>query len=451
MKRLYDHYLSLWKHDSIRKPLLLRGARQVGKTYAVRKLGQTFERFIEINLEETPRAREIFEKDLIVERIMRDISLLTGQDIIAGKTLLFIDEIQLVPQAVLALRYFYEKVPQLHVIAAGSLLDFAIAQVGIPVGRVQLMYMYPLSFIEFLAAMKEHQIIKEIMVHELGRELTTVIHEKILEYVAHYQVIGGMPATVENWQKNKNPHTCQRISSSILETYRHDFVKYAKRHQIKYLELLFKEVPRQLSQKFKYSDVEGEYRKRELAPALDLLETAGLTHKVHYSACQGFPFGAQTNPQDFKVIFLDIGLAETMLSLNLQDWFLDPLGTLVNKGAIVEAFVGQEMLVYADPFITTELFYWHRESPSSQAEIDYVIQQKDAIIPIEVKGGSGKTLKSMHLFLESHKQSPYGIRFSTNNYSLFEKLHSYPLYAIAKVIGTNNFELLRAINSLVDK
>ena len=140
-----------------------------------------------------------------------------------------------------------------------------------------------------------------------------------------------------------------------------------------------------------------------------------------------------------------------MLSLNLQDWFLDPLGTLVNKGAIVEAFVGQEMLVYADPFFTTELFYWHRESPSSQAEIDYVIQQKDAIIPIEVKGGSGKTLKSMHLFLESHKQSPYGIRFSTNNYSLFEKLHSYPLYAIAKVIGTNNFELLRAINSLVDK
>ncbi len=449
MKRLADHYFSLWKHDPIRKPLLLRGARQVGKTYSVRKLGKTFEHFIEINLEENPRAREIFEKDLVIERIIRDISLFTSQDIIPGKTLLFIDEIQLVPQAVIALRYFYEKVPELHVIAAGSLLDFAIAQVGIPVGRVQLMHMYPLSFIEFLAALDERQVIKEIMIHTLDHELTSVIHEKILEYVAHYQVIGGMPAAVENWQKNKDPRVCQRINSSILGTYRHDFVKYAKQHQIKYLELLFKEVPRQLSQKFKYSDVEGGYRKRELAPALDLLETAGLVHKVHYSASQGFPFGAQVNPQDFKLIFLDIGLTQTVLSLNLPDWFLNPRATLINKGAIVEAFVGQEMLAYADPFITAELFYWHRESPTSQAEIDYVIQQKNSIIPVEVKGGSGRALKSMHLFLESHTQSPYGIRFSTNNYSLFEKLHSYPLYAIAKVISANNSELLHAANLLI--
>jgi predicted AAA+ superfamily ATPase len=449
MKRLADHYLALWKNDPIRKPLLLRGARQVGKTYAIRKLGSTFDEFVEINLEELPKARDLFEADLDAERIIRDLSLFTNKEIIPGKTLLFLDEVQITPQAVLALRYFYEKIPKLHVIAAGSLLDFAISQVGLPVGRVQLMHIYPMSFIEFLSALNETLIIKEIMMHGLDQEMTPAIHKKILEYVALYQAIGGMPETVEQWKNAKTPRTCTRINSSILGTYRQDFAKYAKKHQIKYLELLFKEVPRQLSKKFKYSDVEGEYRKRELAPALDLLETAGLIHKVQYSSCQGFPFGAQVDPQDYKVLFLDVGLTQTVLNLDLVDWFLNPLATLVNKGSIVEAFVGQELLAYADPFMDNGLYYWHRESPSSTAEIDYVIQQNDAIVPIEVKGGSGTTLKSLHLFLESHPLAPYGIRFSTNNFSRFEKLHSYPLYAIVKIMMTRNQDLKAALEQLV--
>lgn len=451
MKRLVDHYLSFWKTDPIRKPLLLRGARQVGKTYATRKLGLTFDGFVEVNLEEFPRAREIFEKDLDSERIIRDLSLLTGKEIIPGKTLLFLDEIQIVPNAVLALRYFYEKMPKLHVIAAGSLLDFAIAQVGLPVGRVQLMYIHPMSFIEFLVAIDEDLIVKEIIHHELSHELTDVIHKKILEYVAQYLVIGGMPEIVENWKKTKDLRISSRIGSSILGTYRQDFVKYAKKHQIKYLELLFKEVPRQLSKKFKYSDVEGEYRKRELAPALDLLETAKLIHKVHASSCQGFPLGAQVDPQDFKVLFLDVGLTQIVLGLDIADWFLHPQTTLVNKGALVEAFVGQEMLSYTDPFMDNGLYYWHRENPTSKAEIDYVIQQDDAIVPVEVKGGSGRTLKSLHLFLESHNLSLYGIRFSTNNYSRMEKLHSYPLYAIVAIMMSRNNDLKNAIEQLLKK
>jgi uncharacterized protein len=448
MKRLADHYLAFWKEDSIRKPLLLRGARQVGKTFAVRTLGLSFDNFVEINLEELSKAREIFEKDLDAHRILRDLALLTATEIIPGKTLLFLDEVQAMPQAVLALRYFYEKIPALHVIAAGSLLDFTIAQVGIPVGRVQLLHMYPMSFIEFLAALDQQLVIKEILQHELTQEMTPAIHKKILNYVAEYQVIGGMPDIVEHWRKNKDPRTIARISDSILGTYQHDFVKYAKKHQIKYLDLLFKEVPRQLSKKFKYSDVEGEYRKRELAPALDLLETAGIVHKVHYSACQGFPIGAQANPQDYKVLFLDAGLCQTALKLDIAEWFLNPIETLINKGSIVEAFVGQEMLAYGNPFIDNHLYYWHRDIPQSQAEIDYVIQQGNNIVPVEVKGGSGKTLKSFHIFLESHTHTPYGIRFSTNNYSIFEKLHSYPLYAIVKVMVNNNPDLKNAIEKL---
>ena len=436
MKRMIDYHLQSWKSDPYRKPLLLRGARQVGKTHAVRQLGKTFPAFVEINLEHFQKeAALVFEGHLTPERIIRDIAGLVGKSIIPGKTLLFIDEIQAVPRAILALRYFYEMMPQLHVVAAGSLLDFAIEQVGVPVGRVQSLYLHPLTFIEFLAAMKKDLLVKEILTHDHETEFSDSLHMNLLGLVAQYLALGGMPEVVMKWKKTNDPVVCASLHKELIRFYRQDFGKYARQLQIKYLESVFDEIPIQMGNKFKFSAIDQGFRKRELAPALELLEKAGLAHKVYYSPAQGVPIGAQLDPQDYKVIFLDVGLAQAMLSFDLVQWFLQPVLELVNKGGLVEAFVGQELIAYGDPHDKSNLFYWRRKESTQLAEVDYVIQRDGQILPIEVKSGAGSTLKSIQLFLDTHGKSPYGVRFSTHNYSVYQKIRSYPLYAVARLVA----------------
>jgi hypothetical protein len=254
---------------------------------------------------------------------------------------------------------------------------------------------------------------------------------------------------VQRWVDKKDPLGCAKVYSRLLSTYQQDFDKYARKLQIKYVELVFTHIPMQLGRKFKYSLIEGDYRKRELAPALDLLVTAGVAHKVYYSAGQGVPLGAQIDPQDYKVIFLDAGLAQSLLDLDIAQWFLNPQNEIINKGALVEAFVGQELLVYADPQIKNNTYYWHKDAAIGQSEVDYLIQIGATVVPVEVKSGSGRTLKSIQIFLDSHVKSPYGIRFSAQNYSVYDKIYSYPLYAVAKVMSDKNSEIRQAINKLV--
>jgi len=438
MKRFIDQELDQWKSSSFRKSLLLRGARQVGKTYAAQRLGKTFTSFVEINLEANADARMIFEKDLDAKRIIRDLSLLIRKPIIPGQTLLFIDEIQTVPQAITSLRYFYEQVPELHVIAAGSLLDFAIEQIGIPVGRVESLYLYPMSFLEFLFTMENDILVKEIISHPVDQPLSEPVHTMLLSLLGEYLAIGGMPGVVACWKETKDPSRCFALHHSLIDTYRQDFAKYAKKFQIKYVEALFNTIPQQLGKKFKYSSIDGDYRKRELVPGLDLLVTAGIAHKVTHSSGQGLPLGAGVNPEWYKIIFLDIALSQAVLGLDLEKWFLNPTQQFINKGELLEAFVGQELLAYANPHGKQHLYYWQRNAPNSNAEVDYLIQQGEKIIPIEVKSGSGSTLRSLHSFLESHSESSFGIRFSTQNYSKHENIESFPLYAVAALFKSKN-------------
>ncbi len=449
MKRMIDYHLLNWKNDPLRKPLLLRGARQIGKTFAARQLGKTFADCVEINLEQLKNAAAIFEKDLVPNEMIADLSILVNKPIVPGKTLLFIDEIQAVPRAVTSLRYFYELMPELHVIAAGSLLDFALNEVGAPVGRVQSLYMYPLSFIEFLVAVGETLAVERIVTHPIEKEMSPVIHKKILELVGKYAALGGMPEVVDCWRRTKKPLDCTNYHTQLLDYYRQDFNKYARERQIKYVKTLFDAIPRQLGKKFKYSSIEGGYRKRELAPALDLLETAAVARKVHHSSSQGLPLGAEIDPLDYKVIFLDVGLAQALLDLSLADWFLEPLAQLTNKGSIIEAFVGQELLANSSPDKEKNLYYWNRETPGSQAEVDYVIQKGNDIIPIEVKSGRGTTLKSLHSFLERHPHSHYGMRFSVHNYSIHGAIHSYPLYAIFNAVGSSADNVRSSIEAML--
>jgi hypothetical protein len=438
MKRFIDAHLLAWSQQKGFKPLLLRGARQVGKTYAVRTLGKRFDTFIEINLEVNPKAREMFTQDLYPQRIIQEIAYLTKQEIVPGKTLLFFDEVQAEPKAIQALRYFYEMMPELHVVAAGSLLDFAIESVGLPVGRVEFLYMYPLSFFEFIDALGESILLKALINHDASQPISTIAHDRLLQLVKEFLAIGGMPEAVSVWAQEKNALRCFKIHQSLIGSYRQDFNKYAKKNQIKYLDILFDAIPLQLGKKFKYSDIPGEFRKRELAPCIDLLATAGVIHKVYDTAAQGLPLGAQIDPDAFKLIFLDVALAQAVLGLDSTEWLLSAEQPWVNKGEIVEAFVGQELLAYSSPLQKQSLYYWLRNERTAQAEVDYVAVIKQAIVPIEVKSGAGSTLKSMHIFLEKHPKSLFGIRFSTQNYSVYETIYSYPLYAIGVALQSDS-------------
>ena len=444
--RIIDFHLGQWRSSPYRKPLLLRGARQVGKTYAARKLGGQFKSFIEVNFERMEGAAAIFEKDLIPEKIIRSLSLLFKTPIVPGETLLFFDEIQEAPRAILALRYFYEEMPDLHVIAAGSLLEFAIEKVGLPVGRIATLYMYPLSFIEYLVATGNRLIGQEILNHVPGTPMDDTVHAKILDLLGEYLSIGGMPEAVARWTQTQDPAAALRILQQIGETYRQDFDKYARKTQVKYLEQLYRQIPHLISREFAFREIHGEYRKRELAPALELLEKANIIHTIRHSSGQGIPIGAHTDFDLFKVIYLDVGLCQSILGSDISIWFLHPLEGFDNRGEIAESFIGQELICYASPESKAEIHFWKRKEKSSLAEVDYLIQRGESIIPIEVKSGHGNTLRSLHLYLENHPKSRAAIRFSSLNYSIIDKLDSRPLYAAATLAHQSQRQ---ALNDLV--
>lgn len=447
MKRLLFIELIKWVNSPIRKPLLLRGARQVGKTHIVRQLGKQFEEFVEINFEKNPDLKKIFEYDLDPVRISRELSIVLNKKIEPGKTLLFIDEIQEAPKAIIALRYFYEDMPALHVIAAGSLVDFAIDQVGVPVGRIEFLYMYPMSFIEYLAAKGYQSLAVEILSHSPIEPVNEAIHNQTLRLLGEYMAIGGMPAAVNQWITSQDIELCANVLNSIKNAYEQDFSKYAKKQEIKYVELLFKQVPSMICQHFKFSNLSTDFKKRELEPSLHLLEKAGIINQIVKSVGEGIPIGSQADFNKYKLIMHDIGLNQAILGLDLKDWFINPESTFINKGNITESFVGQELLAYSNPSDKRRLYYWHREQRGAQAEIDYLIPLEQKVIPLEVKSGHAGNLQSIRLFLETHKQSPYGIRLSIHNYSILEQIHSYPLYAIASFAdGKNNISEFLSVN-----
>lgn len=446
VKRLLFNDLLNWCKSSDRMPLLLRGARQVGKTHLIRQLGKQFEYFAEINFEKKPELAKIFDYDLDPRRIIREIFLALNIKIEGGKTLLFLDEVQEAPKVIIALRYFYEELPELHVIAAGSLVDFAIEQVGVPVGRISFLYMYPMSFIEYLAAKGYTNLAIEIVNHKPNELINEAIHNQILRVLGEYMAIGGMPKAVHQWINNQDIRACESVLKNIKNAYQQDFEKYAKKHQIKYLDLLFKKIPSLVCQHFNYTNLETAFRKRELEPSLYLLEKAGIVYQIIHSHGNGIPLGAETDFSKFKLIMLDVGLTQAILGLELKDWFIEPANSFINKGNLSEGFVGQELLAYSDPSDKQNLYYWHRQSRASNAEVDYLITHNQKIISVEVKSGHGAGLQSMRLFLQSHPNSPYGIRFSIYNYSITDNIQSYPLYAVAGVVNHKE-RLLEFLNN----
>lgn len=433
MKRDLEKELITWKNKSDRLPLMLRGARQVGKSFLVKNFGKNhFNYYVEINFEYEPEAKQCFSSLDPIE-ILNKIRLLKGAAIVAGKTLLFLDEIQECPEAIMALRYFYEKAAELHVIAAGSLLEFVFHQQSfrMPVGRVQYLFVKPLSFGEFLVASGFETIREHLNGVTIARPLDGMLHQQLLKLLRQYMLLGGMPKVVDTYLRTQDITDAQRMQTAILTTYQDDFGKYSGSLDIRYMIALFVRVPRLVSQRFFYKDVDPELRARELKVALQKLCEAGIVYKTHSVAASGVPLELQINEKEFKLFFLDTGLVNRSCGLGSDVLFEEDV-ILVNCGSIAEQLVAQELIAYTDPYSKPELYWWCRDKRGSSAEVDFVYEQKAKLFPIEVKAGAIGKLRSLKIFMEE-KRSQLGIRISQNHLEMNDDVLTIPLYLIEQL------------------
>jgi len=432
LKRKIDAELLDWKESESRKPLILRGARQVGKTAAVRELGSVFHNFLEINFENKDHAgaKRVFERHSDPRLICDELSVLFEMPIIAEQTLLFLDEIQSCPDAISSLRYFYEQMPELHVIAAGSLLEFALQKIpSYAVGRVRSMYMYPFSFEEFLLAMERNILLEKLKIATPENPLPEEIHFKLKELFLRFVVVGGMPEVVAKYASGGSLLECQNKLDELTDTLYNDFAKYKQRVPAIRLEEVFSAIIAQTGQKFTYTKVATSANSMQIKESVELLKMAGLVYVATHSSANGLPLGAETNPRYKKMMILDTGIYQRFLRLDLTNLLLNEKIEQINKGALAEMFVGTELVKSQNNRLPAELYYWQREKGGSTAEVDYVIQQDRNIVPIEVKAGTKGAMQSMFLFL-AEKQQPYGIRCSMENFGKFQNIKIYPLYAI---------------------
>ncbi len=433
MDRTIESSLRKWKNQNHRLPIIIRGARQVGKSFTIEKFGkENFEILVTCNFDFRPELNLCFESlDPLVICLQLEIAFKTR--IVPGKTLLFLDEIQNCPAAIRSLRYFKEKLPELHVIAAGSLLEFVLheEQFSFPVGRVQFLYLKPLSFHEYLISQKHDRLVEVLESVTIEKPPERFIHEQLLLLLREYFLIGGMPSVVRCFLETHSFLECQTVLTGLLATYRSDFSKYATKTQHKYLQIAFEKVPGLVTRHFKYTLISSEYRSQDLKIALQQLGWAGLLSKVLATSASGIPLHVHVKEEKCKLLFLDGGLVNSANKLDMQTaWDMDLLQ--MNAGSQAEQFVGQELLAYTSVYEEPQLYYWERDKKGAMAEVDYVLQIGSKIIPVEVKAGTTGSLKSLaQFFLE--KQVPFGVRISQHPLSFHEKILSVPLYLISQL------------------
>lgn len=438
LTRSIDENLTAWRQEKQGKPLLLRGARQVGKSTAVRHLAGQFDHFIEVNFEERRQVHKLFEGDLDPRQLCENLSLLYNVPIISGKTLLFFDEIQACLPAISALRFFFEKYPELHIIAAGSLLEFALAELpSFGVGRIRSLFVYPLSFDEFLQANGENLLLNAKKKADYIHPLPEPVHEKLIGLFKRFLVLGGMPEVIVNYVEGRDLNRCGLVLDDLITSLRADFAKYRKNIPFLRIAEIFDSVVQQSGGKFVFAKAHSESNHKQIKEAVDLLIMAGWVIPVTHTSANGLPLGAESNGKKRKLLLLDTGLFQRILGLNIADILLEDDINVINKGAIAEQYCGLEIVKAGSCFRPETIYFWHREAKSSNAEVDYVIQKGQEIIPVEVKAGRQGSMQSLHLFLEE-KKSTYGLRLSLENYSTYDKIRVYPLYAVSDVIRTGN-------------
>ena len=430
--RNIDRELTNWKIAQRRKPLLLRGVRQCGKTEAVRHLGQSFSGYVEINLEKQRRLHALFEKDINIPAILAGLEVESGKEIVPGETLLFLDEIQECPRAITALRYFYEEKPELHVIAAGSLLEFALNNrkrpvMQFPVGRVRSLYMYPLAFSEFLTATGNTLLRKRLEDPTLS-VLDSITHEKLLDHYKKFLIVGGMPEAVSTFTEKNSFLECQRIHRDIVTNFLEDFDKYSREVPAENLRIVFEYAMHHACNQVRDSNAVPGMSAYQFRAAYELLRRAGLVIPVLASACDVLPLGAGEKESNRKLLPFDTGILLTECNLDAAGILTSDVFEALNKGNLAELATGLELMKASEPYREAKLYYWYRSG--ANAEVDYVYQKGESVIPIEVKASVKGGMKSLRSFLQ-WKGSPYGIRCSMENFTEYGDVHVIPLYAVS--------------------
>lgn len=425
MKRLVEGELLAWKDAGHhRKPLVLRGARQVGKTWLVERfLAPRFENFVKIDFEKRRDLRAIFEENLEPARLLNALEIAGGR-ITPGKTLLFFDEIQACPRALAALRYFYEEMPELHIVSAGSLLEFALADISVPVGRLRYLRVGPMNFQEYLLALG-----KEVMAEALRgtpESIDAASHGQVLQELRNYFFVGGMPEAVKVWRDTGSLREAARVQEEILQSLRDDFSKYTPRVAMDCLDGVLQNAARSVGQQLKYTKLDAGHSGPTNRKAFDLLCQARLLHRIPACDPSGLPLGATANPVKFKAAMLDVGLMQRACRLPVET-ALEPDDLLsLYRGKLAEQFVAQEMLAAGEG----ELFYWAREARGSSAEVDYLAVRAGKILPVEVKSGEAGALRSLHLFLQNYPHCAAGVVLSSRPPARLaeQRLRFLPLY-----------------------
>lgn len=434
LKRSIDLELKKWVQAKSRKPLLLRGARQVGKSSAVRNLAASFPYYLEVNFESDREVHAFFEGNINPMDICEKLSLYYNVPVKPGETLLFFDEVQMCIPAISSLRYFYEKYSELHLIAAGSLLEFALTDLpSFAVGRVRSLFMYPFSFDEFLWALDEERLVAAKNKADFEHPLPEPIHKKLNDYLKKFFVLGGMPEVVSVYVSNNDIVECMHVLDDIKISYRADFAKYRERVPTLRIQEVFDSAAEQAGCKFVYARASRESSYRQIKEAVELLIMAGLLIPVYRSSGNGIPLGAGADFSQFKLLIMDMGLFQRMLGLDMSALFVSDNWEVINKGAMAELFAGLEFVKASSPYTQAQLYYWLREAKNSNAEVDYLVQVGNSICPVEIKSGMKGSMRSLYIFLET-KNIAYGIRSSLENFSQFDKIKICPLYALGNKI-----------------
>ena len=411
MKRTLLPSLKEWLVSDTRQPLILRGARQVGKTWLARAVAQeSGKQLLELNFEKRPDLKKLFVSN-DPKNIISNLEALFDKSINGSDSLLFLDEIQAAPEVLATLRWFYEDYPELPVIAAGSLLEFTLSDhtFSMPVGRIQYKYVEPLSFEEYLVACGREKLCDFLQAYTMSSDIPSPIHDELMTLTKEYLVIGGMPAAVAAWKKTNDASKVSQVHHNLLSTYRDDFNKYAARLPVERLDDVLSSIPKQLSAKFMYRRVNQDVQTGSLKNALSLLIKAKIAHKVQAVHANGVPLAAESHDKIFKVILLDVGLISTLLGLDLQVLNATQDLQLINQGGLSEQLVGQLLRIIFPDYIDPSLYYWVKEKNKQSAKIDYAIQHKNKVIPIEVKSGNTGKLRSLHVFM-GLKESQQAVR-----------------------------------------
>ena len=437
MKRFLYNKLINWKNSDRRKPLLLQGARQVGKTYLVNQFGKNeYKDYVNLNFEQNPDLKTIFTGELNPHKIIENIGFYIGRKINPENSLILFDEIQEVPEAITSLKYFCEEAPEYHLIAAGSLLGVSVGKSkSFPVGKVNFMTMYPMTFYEYLLAIGEKLLADKLQDYNKIEPLAELIHNKLINHFKKYLFVGGMPEVLQDFIENNDIVSVRNLQNEILEAYKRDFSKYTDKSQAIKISELWQSIPYQLAKenkKFKYSGVRKGASASVFEQTIQWLKNAGLINIAYNISVPKLPLAGYTDYSKFKIYLLDTGLLGAMLKVD-SSIIIKPTKLFTEyNGAFIENYVAAELTASG----SNELFYWKSRS---DAEVDFIIQYQNKIYPLEVKSGLSRNLKSLRSYADKYNPELI-IRTSPRNFVKDKEFINIPLYAVS-LISTQAIKL----------